>query len=311
MRLLITGAMGHIGSKLIHDLNFIEPFSKITLIDNFLTQRYVSLFNLAPDKFKFIEQDARSNTMEYTIKNCDLVLHLAAITNAIETIGDGEKVLDNNLNSTKNVVDLCFKHNKSLLFISSTSVYGMAKDLVDEEKEDLLPQTPYAEVKLLEEEYIRLFFKRGLRGSILRFGTIYGNSIGMRFHTAVNKFCYEAALGRPLTIWDAAYEQKRPYLYLGDAVKSIQFALSNEKMNGNLYNVLTNNSKVKDIIDIIKVYCPNVELNFTKDVAINQNSYEVSSKKIKSLGFCTEGDLQNGIAEIFHNFSGFVKKIHN
>jgi UDP-glucose 4-epimerase len=307
MRLLITGAMGHIGSKLIHDLEFIQPYSQIILIDNFLTQRYVSLFHLVPHKFQFIEQDVRSNTLEYFIKNCDSVLHLAAITNAIKTIDDGGEVFDNNLNSTKNIVDLCFKYNKYLLFISSTSVYGLAKSLVDEDEGNLLPQTPYAEVKLLEEEYIRSFFKKGLRGSILRFGTIYGTSIGMRFHTAVNKFCYEAALGNPLTIWDSAYEQKRPYLYLGDAVKSIQFALSNDKMEGNLYNVLTSNSKVKDIVDIIKIHCPTVKLNFTKDIVINQNSYEVSSNKIEALGFIANGNLKSGVAEIFQNFSGFIK----
>jgi UDP-glucose 4-epimerase len=307
MRLLITGAMGHIGSKLIHDLEFIQPYSQILLIDNFLTQRYVSLFNLAPNKFHFIEKDVRSNTLEHYIKNCDSVLHLAAITNAIKTIDDREGVFDNNLNSTKNIVNLCFKYNKYLLFISSTSVYGLAKNLVDEGEGNLLPQTPYAEVKLLEEEYIRSFFKKGLRGSILRFGTIYGTSLGMRFHTAVNKFCYEAALGNPLTIWDSAYEQKRPYLYLGDAVRSIQFALSNDKMESNLYNVLTSNSKVKDIVDIIKIYCPTVKVNFTKDIMINQNSYEVSSSKIEALGFKATGNLKSGIAEIFQNFSGFIE----
>ena len=36
---------------------------------------------------------------------------------------------------------------------------------------------------------------------ILRFGTIFGTSVGMRFHTAINKFCYEVVMKRPLTIW--------------------------------------------------------------------------------------------------------------
>ena len=44
---------------------------------------------------------------------------------------------------------------------------------------------------------------------ILRFGTIYGVSSGMRFHTAVNKFCYQAAFNKPLTVWKTALNQKK------------------------------------------------------------------------------------------------------
>ena len=36
---------------------------------------------------------------------------------------------------------------------------------------------------------------------IMRFGTIFGMSDGMRFHTAINKFCYQAVLNKKITIW--------------------------------------------------------------------------------------------------------------
>ena len=43
MRILITGALGHIGSKLLIDLqkNFTH---KILVLDNLISQRYFSLF---------------------------------------------------------------------------------------------------------------------------------------------------------------------------------------------------------------------------------------------------------------------------
>ena len=34
----------------------------------------------------------------------------------------------------------------------------------------------------------------------------------MRFHTAVNKSCWQAVMGQPLTVWETAYGQKRTYL---------------------------------------------------------------------------------------------------
>ena len=52
MRLLITGACGHIGSYLVERVHKIKKISKVILIDNFNTQRYTSLFNLK-NKIKF------------------------------------------------------------------------------------------------------------------------------------------------------------------------------------------------------------------------------------------------------------------
>ena len=65
--------------------------------------------------------------------------------------------------------------------------------------------------------------KAGLRFITCRFGTIFGTSIGMRFHTAVNKFCWQAVIGQPITVWRTALHQYRPYLDLKDAVKAIVY----------------------------------------------------------------------------------------
>ena len=60
---------------------------------------------------------------------------------------------------------------------------------------------------------------------VLRLGTIFGPSPGMRFHTAVNKFIFYAVTGRPLTVWSDAVALVRPYLALEDAVAAIEFIL--------------------------------------------------------------------------------------
>ena len=57
--------------------------------------------------------------------------------------------------------------------------------------------------KIEEEKYIRRKLKNYV---ILRLGTIVGVSNGMRFHTAVNKFCYQSSLNQPLTIWKKFYK---------------------------------------------------------------------------------------------------------
>lgn len=65
----------------------------------------------------------------------------------------------NNLNCLKNVIDFCKKYNSKLIHLSSTSVYGKQTDLVDEtcEKKYLKPQSPYADIKLIEERMLKKF----------------------------------------------------------------------------------------------------------------------------------------------------------
>jgi len=137
--------------------------------------------------------------------------------------------------------------------------------------------------------------EQGLSGVSLRFGTIFGDSPGMRFHTAVNKFCWQAVMGLPITVWKTAYEQKRPYLDLRDASRAIGFFIKNNLFDGRIYNVLTHNATVREIVDCIKEFEPNVEISFVDNQIMNQLSYEVSSQRIQSKGFNFSGNLRAGV----------------
>ncbi len=46
MKIVVTGALGHIGSRLILELPTMFPGAEIVLLDNLSTQRYCSLFYL-------------------------------------------------------------------------------------------------------------------------------------------------------------------------------------------------------------------------------------------------------------------------
>ena len=82
LTVLVTGALGHIGSPPIRR---VDPrlVGKEGMLGNFATQRYASLFNL-PDKFdyEFIEEDVRTADMDSYLKGVDAVIHLAALTDA-------------------------------------------------------------------------------------------------------------------------------------------------------------------------------------------------------------------------------------
>lgn len=301
MKIVVTGSLGHIGSYIIRNLGIQFPMAEIIMIDNMMTQRFPSLFNLPPmGKYRFIEGDVTKMDLDIVFSGASVVIHLAAITDAAGSFDRAEELEENNYQSTVKVANACAKNGASLIALSSTSVYGTQNEVVDEDcsKEELQPQSPYAVTKLKEEKLIsKLSKENGLRAIHCRFGTIFGVSPGMRFHTAVNKFCWQAVMGQPITVWNTAYDQKRPYLDLFDASRAIVFIIENNIFDGRIYNVLTQNSTVRQVVDTIQEFVPNLEVEFVDNKIMNQLSYEVSCDRFKSQGFTFSGDLRRGISE--------------
>ena len=301
MKIIVTGACGHIGSRLVRTLPETFPDAEIVMIDNMRVQRYVSLFDL-PDsaRYHFVEEDVMECDLESLFMGGDVVVHLAAITNAAGSFSIREQVERENYLATEQVAKACLAAGVPLVHLSSTSVYGTQKEVVDEDcsEEELQPQSPYAETKIREEKLLqRLHAEEGLPCVIGRFGTIFGTSPGMRFHTAVNKFCWQAVLDQPLTVWTSAYEQKRPYLDLADAVRAIVFIMQEGLYDGEVFNVLTHNLTVKEVIAEIQGHVPDLKVDFVDHEIMNQLSYNVSPEKFKGMGFGYQGSISAGIRD--------------
>ena len=302
-KILITGATGHIGSYLIKSLGKINKNLSIYILDNMSTGRYHSLFNL-PDhsKYKFYNLDLTTCNIK-DIPDSDIVIHLAAKTDAAQSAKFEKEFHSNNLEATKKIIKYVESNNSKLLFASSTSVYGPQSNLVDENcgEEELNPQSPYANVKLEEEKLIESIFKKKInKYLILRLGTIYGFAAGIRFHTAVNKFCFQASLGIPITVWKTAYEQKRPYLGLTDLNHAINHIITNNLINNDIYNLVSYNLKVREIVEIIKLKLP-LSIDYVDHEIMNQLSYEVSNKKFIKTKFIFNSKIKEEIFETLDN----------
>jgi UDP-glucose 4-epimerase len=311
MKVIITGALGHIGSYLIRDLSQSLEIDEIIIIDNFLTQRYCSLYDLptqgCPIKFLNLDVSKDSFPANLLAKN-DIVIHLAAITDATSSFDKPEAIWQNNLEGTRRVTDQVGEVGARLIFPSSTSVYGVQNQLVDENcaLDALKPQSPYAECKLKEEEVVSRLIRQGSQSFICRLGTIYGTSSGMRFHTAVNKFCFQAALGLPITVWRTALHQHRPYLGLDDCCRAMRHMLTSQPntLEAGLYNVLSGNHTVNDIVDTIREFVPGLDVQFVDSAIMNQLSYKVSAEKLKKTGFEFTSQLKVNIESTISLLSG-------
>ena len=117
MNLLITGALGHIGSGLIDKISKIKNIKNLYLLDSARSNNLNVLFNLKLKniKSKFILEDLRKkNSLKLIDKKIHVVIHLASITNAEQSFNNKKLIFENNYNIFKNVVNFCKKKIQNL-----------------------------------------------------------------------------------------------------------------------------------------------------------------------------------------------------
>ncbi|MEK6922608.1 MAG: NAD(P)-dependent oxidoreductase [Nanoarchaeota archaeon] len=304
MVVLVTGGAGYIGSDLIRELAIKFPDETIRVLDNMMKEKYVSFWNLN-GKFELIEGDiTKEDDLKRSMKDVETIFDLAGITNAPLSFEKKQLTMDVNVGGVKKTLKVAMDNGvKKYIYSGTASVYGSASKPVKEDF-DCKPQSPYGESKLLAEKEIEKAIGQGFNATILRLGTVYGWSIGMRFDTVIDRFTYLACIGSPLTVWESAINERRPYVHIKDAVSGLIFPLG-KKMNG-IYNVLGQNALLGEVTDIIKEVIPTAKITITP-ASKSQSSYTLDDSKIKQLGFKTKYEIKDGVKEIRDKFSVFLR----
>ena len=304
MKVLITGALGHIGSYVAENIHKISKIKETILVDNFESNRFNSLYNLnKKTKLKFYIRDLNNKNSLDSFKNIDYLIHCASMTNAEKSFGRKNQMYKNNLNCLNTVINFCNSKKVKLIHISSTSVYGKQAKIVDEncEKKYLKPQSPYAKIKLIEENLLKK--QKKLKYTTFRFGTIAGVSKGIRFHTAVNKFCFNAAINDNITVYKTALHQYRPYLSVRDAFKVFKFCIEKDFFKNDIYNALSGNFTVNQILKKIKKIKKKIKVTFVTSEIMNQLSYHVDDSKLKNQGLQLNSSLDTDIKDTLKLFN--------
>jgi UDP-glucose 4-epimerase len=313
MAVLITGGAGYIGSKLIRDLSVTPGFEDRTIrvLDNMLRERYVSIMDLPPEgHFEFLEGDIRNEAdLKKAFVDVDMVVDLAGITNAPLSFDRKELTFDVNVNGGQRVVEHAVSAGvEKYVYSSTASVYGPTKGVVDEEYA-CKPISPYGESKLQGEKACLDASKlHGLDATVLRLGTVFGYSIGMRFDTVVDRFTYLACIGMPLTVWESAQNEKRPYLHVQDSADALAYALTKPGMKGKIFNVIGENASMNRITSVITREVPAARVIITPTPNLNQVSYELDGSKIERHGFKPSHTLEQGVKEIVDKFRVLLRQ---
>ncbi len=94
-----------------------------------------------------------------------------------------------------------------------------------------------------------------------------------------------------------ALHQNRPYLSLDDAVNALALIIQKRIFDNQIYNVLTKNCSVNDIVTGIEKHIPSLNINFVDSQIMNQLSYHVLDDKFRKHGFKSEATIEQAIKE--------------
>lgn len=143
----------------------------------------------------------------------------------------------------------------------------------------------------------------GLRATDLNQGVVYGvltEETGMDellinrldydgvFGTALNRFCIQAAIGHPLTVYGKG-GQTRGFLDIRDTVRCVEIALANPAQSGEfrVFNQFTEHFSVGDLAILVKKAATamglNVEINHLDNPRIEKEEHYYNAKNTKLL----------------------------
>ena len=159
MKILVTGGAGYIGSHTV--LELMQAGHEVCVVDNLSNASVHSLqrvMALAGGSVAFHEIDIRDRAaLDAVMRGAgfDAVVHFAALKSVGESVTQPLAYYDNNVNGTLVLCELMLAHGiRNLVFSSSATVYGDAKELPITESAPLSATNPYGQTKLMMEQIL-------------------------------------------------------------------------------------------------------------------------------------------------------------
>ncbi len=159
MKILVTGGAGYIGSHTA--LELLLAGHEVCVVDNLCNSSAQSIervSDLTGKPVDFYEVDLRDRVALGAIMagaGFDAVVHFAALKAVGESVEQPLAYYDNNINGTLILCELMREHAvKNLVFSSSATVYGDAKELPITEAAPLGATNPYGQTKLMMEQIL-------------------------------------------------------------------------------------------------------------------------------------------------------------
>ena len=314
MKVLITGGAGFLGSHLAeawidrgHEITVLDPASDLKI-------RHLR----ANPRFRAIRESVLNREiLEGLVAWSDLVYHLAAVVGVEHYVGDPYQVLTVNINGTQDVLTAAFRHQKKVVFTSTSEVYGRNTAVPFHEDSDrVLGSTTtdrwcYSTSKAAGEHFCFAFARMGLRVVVLRYFNVYGPRLDqMDRGRVITIFMGQLLRGEPLTvIGDGA--QTRTFAYVEDAVRATVQAGLRPEAEGLAINVGSEEEvSIRDLAArMIRITGSPSRISFVHQDAVYAQGYEDIPRRVPSvrrmrelLGVRAETTLDVGLGQTIEWF---------
>ena len=302
-KIIITGGLGYIGSKVCELFSGESRYKDITVVDNRFSSGRVK--QLKSWGIKYVNTSIMNEeTITNIISDADVVIHLAGITNVAYTKTEADSEQDKlitdtgiigTLNIINNVSDSC-----KIIFPSTHVVYeGFNETKLNiTEDEPTTAMLSYAKSKAQSEIDLKNSDKNYV---VLRFGSVCGlSSDPMRVNIMPNLFSKIASENGTIKLFSGGVQMKS-LVVLTDVARCIKFMVEND-YSRETFHLSSENMSVKQVAEICKDINPNVTLVETDDEIPNLG-YTISNKKLLDTGFEFLYDIRTCIKEMIDAWS--------
>jgi nucleoside-diphosphate-sugar epimerase len=304
-KVLVIGGAGYLGAVIIERL--LREGYDIRVLDNHIYGKKAVEKHTGNPSFEAIEGDIRNiEVVNSAMKDVGSVILLAAVVGDPASKARPELTVETNyLAAQTSASSAKINGIKKFIYASTCSVYGVGKDILDEQA-PLNPVSLYAKTKISSEKSIMAISDESFMPVIMRMSTLYGWSPRMRFDLVVNTMTMTAFTEGKITVFGG--NQWRPLLSLPDAadayVKVLQKDFSTH--GGTIYNVGSEEQNYI-ITDVAKQVAEGIKNDSGKVIPISiendstdARDYRVSFKKIQTeLGFGVTHTIPEAAAEIW------------
>jgi UDP-glucuronate decarboxylase len=237
---LVTGGAGFIGSWLSDVL--INLGAQVTVVDNLSTGRIKNIEHLSSNKrFQLVEKDV---CVFKSSEKFDVIFHMAAHASPEEYMLHPIETLQTSASGTQKIAELARKSDATLLFASTSEVYGDAEIVPTPESywgkvNPIGPRSCYDEGKRFAEALLMAYCKQ--HGLDVRVPRIF-NSYGPRlredgvYGRAMSRFIMQTLMEKPITVYGDG-KQTRSFCYITDTITGLMMLTSSSKAKGEVVNL--------------------------------------------------------------------------
>lgn len=310
-KILITGGAGFIGSNLCE--HFLKKGYLINCLDNLSTGYKKNIEHLMLNKnFTFIEGDIRNiNDCKKAVKECNYVLHQAALGSVPRSINDPITTNDVNISGFLNILVAARDENiRRFIYAASSSTYGDSVELPKTEDNIGKPLSPYAITKYVNELYAEIFSKTYSMETI---GLRYFNVFGKRqdpdgaYAAVIPKFI-QKFINNESPVINGNGEFSRDFTYIDNVIHMNEQALKSENPNSlnKIYNTACGNqTTLNELVYEIKKLLSNYDSKINDIEVIHgpdrqgdiPHSLASIEKAKKLLNYDPKYNLKDGLKE--------------